>query len=174
MGSSLAPVATTATTLTGGASGSFPPSSLLFSFMFTSRSLLVHLVAAAAVACCAVYPRVASAQDMAPNRLAVSPGAVPQTVLAPVDEAALRVEDARTRGQIAPQRVGVTQTLDLTPATRGTWTQSPGGASTWRLRVRSGGARGVSLRFEPFAPPEGAELRVYDRDGVLQRPTGGR
>ena len=136
--------------------------------MFTSRSLLVHLVATAVVVCCAVFPRVASAQDTAPNRLAVSPDAVPQTVLAPVDEAALRAEDAQTRGQIAPQRVGVAQMLDLTPATRGTWTQSAGGGATWRLRVRSGGARGVSLRFEPFAPPEGAELRVYDQNGVLR------
>ena len=70
--------------------------------MFTSRSLLVHLVATAVVMCCAVFPRVASAQDTAPHRLAVSPDAVPQTVLAPVNEAALRAEDAQTR--VEPDR----------------------------------------------------------------------
>lgn len=136
--------------------------------MFVSRSVLVSILAAAVVACVGAWPHSASAQDTRPNRLAVSPDAVPQTVLAPVDEAALRAEDAETRGQIAPQRVGVTQPVDLTPETAGAWSPSADGRSTWRLRVRSGGARGVSLRFQPFAPPEGAELRVYDRDGTLQ------
>lgn len=136
--------------------------------MLVSRSLLARILAAAVVACLCVSPGIAFAQDAAPTRLAVSPDAVSQTALAPVDVAALRAEDAETQGQIVPQRVGVTQTLNLDPAREGTWTQSAGSASTWRLRVRSDGARGVSLRFQPFAPPEGAELRVYDRDGVLQ------
>ena len=136
--------------------------------MFIFQTYYARLLAAAVVASLCLFPRVASAQDTAPDRLAVSPDAVPQTLLAPVHEAALRAEDAETRGQIVPQRVGVTQRLDRTPATGGTWSPSTSGTSTWRLRIRSRGARGVSLRFQPFAPPAGAELRVYDRDGVLR------
>jgi lysyl endopeptidase len=140
------------------------------------QSLFIAAVAAAFALSFSTQSNVARAQDRAserdtaPQMLDVSPTAIAQVVLAPVDEARLRAEDAESRGRIGPQRIGVARAVDVTPATGGTWASArPGGAADaraiWRHRVRSNGARGLSLRFEPFAPPPGSELFIYNGQG---------
>lgn len=52
--------------------------------------------------------------------------------------------------------------ISVEPERQGTWEQLPDGSQLWRYRVRSETAQTVSLKFEPFSLPAGAELYVYD------------
>jgi lysyl endopeptidase len=65
---------------------------------------------------------------------------------------------------IAPYRYGVTVEAGVTPDEAGTWERA-GDAAVWRLRLRSSGAVSLSVAFDRFDLPAGAELYVRDPAG---------
>jgi hypothetical protein len=94
--------------------------------------------------------------------------AAPTRELARIDEESLRAEDRlREKGQ--PLRFGWTHEVDLSSAADGVWETLADGGRVWRLRVRSRGARSLSLLFERFQLPVGGELFVYTDDRSVVR-----
>lgn len=65
---------------------------------------------------------------------------------------------------ITPYAYGVIVQADLTPATAGTWERA-GDAAVWRLRLQSHDAVSLSVAFDRFDLPAGAELYVRDPAG---------
>ena len=65
---------------------------------------------------------------------------------------------------IAPYRYGVTVEAGVTPDEAGTWERA-GDAAVWRLRLQSSGAVSLSVAFDRFDLPAGAELYVRDPAG---------
>ena len=66
--------------------------------------------------------------------------------------------DAKSAVRV-PLRFAVPQSVELTPATSGTWEQMPDGR-LWRLRVVSTNATDLNFGFTQFWLPEGATLYV--------------
>ena len=133
----------------------------------------LHQGCAFLVAMLIVMGEIAAGPDTAWSQsVAERQEAIPRTVLAPVDVATLRAEDAETANRIVPQRTGVTHAVEITPSSDGRWTRdgTAGGESVlvWRHRITSPKAKGMSLRFDPFAPPPGATLRIYSGNGALR------
>ncbi len=84
--------------------------------------------------------------------------------VAPLDRAALAVEDdERDRQGLAPRYAVPTPVL-LTPSEAGTWEDLGGGTSLWRLRITSPGASSINLGFGSYGMPEGGRLMVYAAD----------
>lgn len=98
--------------------------------------------------------------------LPVAPvGAVAKVTLPALDVTRLLAEDVADQGRDVPYRVGFPREVGLSPTSSGTWEELPDGGRVWRLRVQSPGSPWLSLVFENFDPPEGAELFVYDEAG---------
>ena len=65
---------------------------------------------------------------------------------APAAEVEAQIQEQRARGdRERPVRIGVTLDTELTPANSGSWTRDAAGGWTWRLAVRSTGARYLVL-----------------------------
>lgn len=93
------------------------------------------------------------------NQLAVL---VPEVVMPPVDEAALRAEDAANAGAPVPFRFGANIAVDLGADTDGVWETLADGSRVWRLAIHSPGARSINLMFDRYLLPPGAQLFVHD------------
>lgn len=61
-----------------------------------------------------------------------------------------------------PYTYATRRAISVEPERQGTWEELSDGSQLWRYRVRSETAQTVSLKFEPFSLPAGAELYVYD------------
>jgi lysyl endopeptidase len=90
---------------------------------------------------------------------------VPVQQLPAVDGAALRAADRAQDAGVAPHRYGRVVALGVSAARHGAWERLPSGAWLWRVRVRSGGARSLSLALEPFRGPPGTRLYVHGAEG---------
>ena len=91
---------------------------------------------------------------------------VPTLSLERPDVAALRAEDAGAPKN-RPMRYGALQPVGATPDDSGAWSSTAEGLPVWRLRLESPGALSVSLIFDEFELPAGAELYVYDDERQL-------
>jgi len=87
---------------------------------------------------------------------------VRQITLAPIDAPAEKAEDARI-GVPTPLRFAVPTSVQITPATDGTWEQVAGGR-LWRLRIASAGATDLNFGFSTCWLPDGATLHIYSED----------
>ena len=91
--------------------------------------------------------------------------AVDRIVLDSVDVSALVREDSLMQKGGNAMRIGITRAVEADNMHRGTLTQQSDGSQLWRLDVVSPGASFVSLTFDRFELPEGAELFVYTPQG---------
>lgn len=87
----------------------------------------------------------------------------PTATMAKVDVWRLEAEDAAAT-KVGPFRFGDELPVHLTPANSGQWTTLENGDSVWRLRIESEGAYSLSLIFDEFELPPGAELYAYNDD----------
>ena len=94
---------------------------------------------------------------------------VPLKTMPSVDEAALRAEDRELRGRVGPHRYGTVVDTRFSPEQHGSWERLPSGNWLWRLRIRSRGAKSLSIAFTQFDLPDGATLFVRGPDGDLVR-----
>jgi len=81
-----------------------------------------------------------------------------------VDAAAALLEDEVRESAGLPPRFAISCSVEISPLSRGTWEDLPGGSRVWRLRVSSPGAPSLNLGFTRFALPEAARLLVYAAD----------
>jgi len=89
----------------------------------------------------------------------VSPvAAIQQVALPPTDVSAELAADAKSAVHV-PLRFAVAVSVELTPATSGTWEQLPDGR-LWRLRVVSTNATDLNFGFTQFWMPQGGTLHV--------------
>lgn len=82
-------------------------------------------------------------------------------VLSKVNADQLLAEDSHTPGQT---RFAAPVSADISPATSGTWSTLANGFQVWQCRVTSAGAGGLSLLFDQFVLPEGAQVFAYTPD----------
>jgi len=82
-----------------------------------------------------------------------------------LDVEALLAEDEQ-QTELGAQRVGVVQGFEpVSSAEDGVWTELDNGEGwLWTYSFRATGAEAVRLRVDPFDPPLGAELIVYNPD----------
>lgn len=93
------------------------------------------------------------------QRRAVQAIATVQRLSLPATDAlAERDADAKS-GVSIPLRYAVPSSVELSPATHGTWEPVPGGR-LWRLRIHSTGATDLNFGFSRFLLPEGATLHL--------------
>ena len=59
-------------------------------------------------------------------------------------------------------RVGILKATDLSMSKNGTWINHPNGSKSGFLKIRCESALGLSLFFENFSIPEGAEMFIYN------------
>ena len=86
---------------------------------------------------------------------------------APVDFAAARAEDQeREEIGLAP-RFALTEQVNITPETDGTWEARDSRFDLWRLRINSPGALSLNLGFTEYRLPKGSRLTIRppDSDG---------
>lgn len=127
-------------------------------------------LAAAALTCAAgaVFAAGPVAVGSAPAaaQMKLAPADMLETVeVAPLDFAALRLEDdERDRAGLAP-RFAVPHAVSITPDERGFWELAENGDMVWRLKVSSAGAVNLNFGFTRFALPDSATLFVYSADG---------
>ena len=60
--------------------------------------------------------------------------------------------------------IGILKSTDLSLSKNGTWTQNRDGSRSCYLKIKSAGAKGLSVYFKNFIIPEGAELFVYNEN----------
>jgi lysyl endopeptidase len=60
--------------------------------------------------------------------------------------------------------IGILRSTDLSLSKNGTWTQNRDGSRSCYLKIKSTGAKGLSVYFKNFIIPEGAELFVYNEN----------
>lgn len=94
---------------------------------------------------------------------------VQQLVLATMNVQNQLAIDAKT-GNVTPLRFAVAQSVQVTPATHGSWEQLSGGR-LWRLRILSTGATDLNFGFTTFWLPDGATLHVMsEHEDYFQGP----
>jgi len=94
---------------------------------------------------------------------------VPQFVLPPTDAQAELAADASNPVHV-PLRYALARSVQVTPATYGTWEQLPTGR-LWRLRFISNGATDLNFGFTKYHLPEGATLHIVsESDSYFQGP----
>lgn len=86
---------------------------------------------------------------------------VPVLRLPAQDNAALLAAELAARAPGRAPHYAVPQTVDVSPANGGIWTDKGNGTSVWRLRVQSPGAESISLGFMEYWMPEKGELYLY-------------
>jgi len=90
---------------------------------------------------------------------------LPMEIMAPVDAVSLLAEDLifDTIKDI-PWRFGTPIYVDMDMKNAGTWHESENGDRVWRLGIKSPGAYALTLIFDRYILPEGAELYIYNTD----------
>src|SRR5262249_1020532 len=106
-------------------------------------------------------------EPMGVSSTAVRPSSeIQRIVLAPVNERALKAEDA-VRGKGQPPRFALPIGVNITPGDAGNWERLDPGTMIWRLRVASPGAKSLNLGFTEYVMPPGGRLFVYPIDYVV-------
>ncbi|HNQ22518.1 MAG TPA: hypothetical protein PKK06_05430 [Phycisphaerae bacterium] len=76
------------------------------------------------------------------------------------DDTVRHTENPPVIGRVFPQQ--------LATACDGVWTQLKDGGRLWTLELASPNAESLRVRFEPFRPPLGAELILYNADDARE------
>lgn len=87
----------------------------------------------------------------------------PTASMPTVDVWRLEAEDAVAE-KAGAMRFGEELAVHLTPGNSGEWTELENGDRVWRLRIESKGAFSLSLIFDEYELPAGAELYAYNDD----------
>jgi hypothetical protein len=90
--------------------------------------------------------------------------AVRSVTTAPVDVALARAEDLEREEMGLAPRYALTEPVDITPDTDGTWEVLDSRFDLWRLRITSPGALSINLGFTGYRLPKGARLAIYPAD----------
>ena len=86
-------------------------------------------------------------------------------IMAPVNAARLLAEDqVLDTIKDIPWRFGTHIYTDMSPGNSGSWHVYENGDRIWRLGIKSPGAYALTLIFDRYILPKGAELYVYNRD----------
>jgi len=83
---------------------------------------------------------------------------------APVDFAAARIEDQEREQMGLAPRFALTEHVNITPETDGTWEAQDSRFDLWRLRLTSPGALSLNLGFTDYRLPKGARLTIRPTD----------
>lgn len=82
-----------------------------------------------------------------------------------LDMSAIHAEDLeRDQYKEFGYRFGIDFEVDLNTENSGEWTTLEDGSSVWRLGINAPEAVAISMRFNEYQLPEGAELFIYDLD----------
>lgn len=90
---------------------------------------------------------------------------VPEVMAAPLDMAAIAIEDAQRADAGMLPLYSRFAAIGADPFTDGQWTLLPNGDRLWQLKITSPGALAVELFWSAFHLPENAMLFVYSPDG---------
>lgn len=86
-----------------------------------------------------------------------------------LDMTAIRAADAVTDAEkTAPWRFGIEYDVALSPATHGVWNVE-GNERVWRLAIACPDAVGISVRFDAYRLPKGAEVYIWNADRTDSR-----
>ena len=72
------------------------------------------------------------------------------------------VNEKQSTGDAIPYEIGFSIPVNFTTKNSGTWFTLKDGTKVWKLRVKSKGAEALSVDFENFHLPDGAELFIYN------------
>ena len=101
------------------------------------------------------------------HEFSVQPLAAVRSVVAgPVDVASARAEDQEREEMGLAPRFALTEPVNITPDTDGTWEVLDSRFDLWRLRITSPGALSINLGFTDYRLPVGARLAIYAADAV--------
>jgi hypothetical protein len=92
-------------------------------------------------------------------------GQPPVESMPAIDEDVLRAEDRadQGRGRPVPPRFGTAIDVRLGLGNAGRWTELPGGARLWRLRITSNEAHSLNFIFDRYDLPPGGRLFIYNQ-----------
>lgn len=76
--------------------------------------------------------------------------------------------DDAVRYRESPPVIGRVYPLQCSSSRDGVWTSLKDGAMLWTLELTSPNAEALRVQFDPFHPPSGAELIVYNTDRVSE------
>jgi PKD repeat protein len=85
-------------------------------------------------------------------------------IIAPPNADSLAAEDYRDAMQEKAYRMGVVLPVNFTIQNCGAWSNISGG-KIWKLRLKSPGAKALTLYYDRFYLPEGSDLFIYSPDG---------
>lgn len=74
----------------------------------------------------------------------------------------IKAEDAYTLANQFPLRIGLNIPVNKGLNDIGAWSQLPDGRMLWRYEIELAGAKALSVMFDKFKLPKGAELYLYD------------
>lgn len=90
--------------------------------------------------------------------------------LSSIDAKALRTNPIPL-SEPGPMRFAISQAVQITPQTFGTWEHLPGGGRLWRLRLEAPGATDLNLGFRSYWLPWGATLHILsERESDYEGP----
>ncbi|MGK0349431.1 MAG: hypothetical protein ACJAYX_000098 [Planctomycetota bacterium] len=98
-----------------------------------------------------------------------------------LDRNTLSIEDTNRAANGQPARYAVSNPVNISPVSHGTWEQLDATWSLWRLRIKAPDSDHVNLGFQTFFMPAGARMQVYSSDNsyvvrpfdsVDHQPTG--
>jgi len=89
---------------------------------------------------------------------------VRSVVTSAVDVTLARAEDLEREEMGLAPRFALTDPVNITPDTDGTWEVLDSRFDIWRLRINSPGALSINLGFTGYRLPQGARLTIYPSD----------
>jgi len=103
-----------------------------------------------------------SAQQPRPTEEGLPLEAIEQIVMPELDNEALREAESEAQQPGRPPHFAKAMSVDVRPATHGSWELLPDGDALWRLRIQSTGAYSINLGFSLFYMPPGGRMLLYD------------
>jgi lysyl endopeptidase len=93
---------------------------------------------------------------------------VPRLLAPGIDLPRVQAEDRARHAAGAPLRYAIPMGYEVDIDRVGLWDSPQPGTLRWRLRIASPDAVSINLGFTKYRLPQGARLRVLDRDGLAQ------
>ncbi|MEO0468830.1 MAG: T9SS type A sorting domain-containing protein [Bacteroidota bacterium] len=93
---------------------------------------------------------------------------VPRYTLPTLNNAELLAAEMARRGPGIAPRYAQSMTVDITPASHGSW-ETVNGQAIWRLRIFSSKAKSLNLGFTSYYMPTGGSLILYSPDQQVVR-----
>ncbi|MEE4198659.1 MAG: T9SS type A sorting domain-containing protein [Bacteroidales bacterium] len=104
-------------------------------------------------------------QQGIPHQLGESKQNIPAIFLPSVDLEKLLAEDALyLESRLKPLRFATMIETDISPANAGVWDTLANGDKIWQVKIVSSGAYSLSVVFDYYNLPPGAELFIYNRE----------